>query len=280
MENRSKKPFVEYQEYWLLTAGKPEGPSETYYCSYLVGWQNQLRRDFRGNIQGWQRLFETKMKLWNASVTCESFKSLVGKVLATHKVTKIVCFGLGDMARRPPQVVPPPKKADQTVDAESDGAEVDSEMMQHAAALTMAEEARRHNGKEVQLLAQDPGYTDDTKGLLERMGFKVVGDFGAGGFAEVDDESIVFCAYVSAPVKEIVADLARPAAFISLFDQWPPFNNRNKPFADPESPRTRQMWQSYEGWDFPTSSIEVELMKGLHKLTIFVRTATDGAGST
>lgn len=119
-----------------------------------------------------------------------------------------------------------PRQAGQQVDVESDGAEVDSGMVQHAAALAMAEAGRRHNAKEVQLLAQDPGYTDDTKDLLTRFRSKIVGDSAAGGFVEVDDGFIVSCAYVSAPVMEIVADLTRPAVFISIFGHYPPFSSR------------------------------------------------------
>ncbi|KAH7248383.1 hypothetical protein B0J15DRAFT_527559 [Fusarium solani] len=271
------KPFVEYQEYWKLVASKPDGSSETYYCSYLVGWRNQLMRDFCGNIEDWTRLFETKRQLWNRSITCESFKSRLRKLLAARKVTKIVCFGLGDMARRPPEVTILPNQAAKQLDLESHGADVHAEMIQHAAALTMAEEIYRHDGKAIRLLAQDPQYTDDTKEFLREKGFEIVGNFGAGGFAEVDDESIVFSAWVAAPVKQIVADLARPAAFITMGDDRPPFNSFNKPFADGESPRTRQMWQGYEHWDFPTSSVEVEVMKGLDKLKIFTRARGEDA---
>lgn len=88
-------------------------------------------------------------------------------------------------------------------------------MKQHAAALTMAEETARLQGGSVQVFSQDPQYTDDTKRLLRTEGFEIIGDFGAGGFGEVDDETIVFSAWTNAPVKQIVADIARPAAIIT-----------------------------------------------------------------
>lgn len=46
-------------------------------------------------------------------------------------------------------------------------------------------------------------------------GFEIVGHFGAGGFSETDGESIVFSPFASVPVKQILADTARPALVIS-----------------------------------------------------------------
>jgi len=50
--------------------------------------------------------------------------------------------------------------------------------------------------------------------MLHELGFEIVGQHGARGFAEVDDDSVVFSAWVSAPVKQVIADLARPVAFL------------------------------------------------------------------
>jgi len=89
--------------------------------------------------------------------------------------------------------------------------------MHHAIALTIADTARscaQNGGMGVRLLTQDPRYTDDTKGLLRDIGFEIVGEYGVGGFAELDNESIVFSPFTSAPVKQIIADFARRAAII------------------------------------------------------------------
>lgn len=43
----------------------------------------------------------------------------------------------------------------------------------------------------------------------------VRGYYGVGGFAEIDEDSIVISAFAAAPVKQIIADLARPALIIS-----------------------------------------------------------------
>jgi hypothetical protein len=94
---------------------------------------------------------------------------------------------------------------------------VEGALTHHAIALTIANMVRscaKAGDAGVRLLTQDPKYSNETKDMLVEIGFEVVGDYGAGGFAELDDESIVFSAFANAPVKQIIADLARPAAII------------------------------------------------------------------
>ncbi|OBT85207.1 hypothetical protein VE02_05658 [Pseudogymnoascus sp. 03VT05] len=124
--------------------------------------------------------------------------------------------------------------------------------------------------REIRLLTQDPGYCDETKGLIKDLGFEVVGGYGAGGFAEVDDETVVFSPFPRAPVKQVIADLARPLVFITLTGTtvW---NARRKPYADPDSRRTKQMWEKYESWDFPVSSDSKQLGGSLHLLSGLTR---------
>lgn len=100
----------------------------------------------------------------------------------------------------------------------SENVEVDfvrGSMSQHSIALTIAQICCGSAENEVQLLAQDPDYTDKAKEMLGKNGFSIVGEFGAGGFAEIDDNSVVFSAFVEAPLKQIIADIARPALIIS-----------------------------------------------------------------
>ncbi|SPO07514.1 uncharacterized protein DNG_10208 [Cephalotrichum gorgonifer] len=213
------KPFVRYQEYWRLVFGEFDGPPGTFYCSYLVDWKNQVQRDFHGNVDGWETLFQTKQQLWKESATCESFRLQLRKLLASHRVTKIVCFGLGDIARKgPPVTVLSGGQGRQPQEPDLDTKDLYPCIMQHAAALTMAEETARLQGEPARVLSQDPQYTDDSKRFLRTEGFEIVGNFGAGGFAEVDDETIVFSVWTGAPVKQIIADIARPAAVITISD--------------------------------------------------------------
>lgn len=88
-------------------------------------------------------------------------------------------------------------------------------MVQHCIALTIAHICRGITISEVELLTQDPDYTEEAETILKSNGFSVVGQFGAGGFAEVDDNSVVFSAFVEAPLKQIIADIARSVLIIT-----------------------------------------------------------------
>ncbi|CAG8229735.1 unnamed protein product [Penicillium salamii] len=108
-------------------------------------------------------------------------------------------------------------------------------------------------------------YTEVAEEILTKKEFKIVGTHGAGGFAEVDDESIIIPPFAAAPIKQIIADLARPALIIST--GFEVFNGNEKPLADAESPRTRQMWLEYDTYSLPSHSDDVEIcsaLKGLH----------------
>ncbi|KND89126.1 hypothetical protein TOPH_06197 [Tolypocladium ophioglossoides CBS 100239] len=192
------KPRVKFQEYWTLVHSEPDGPLETYYCSYLVDWRNQTHRQFEMPIKGYKLALQEKWQLWNESVTCESFKKHLRELLGTRKVNKVVCFGLGDLTARPPcwwRI-----QNNNSVNKEPEIGFVEGSMMQHWAALTLAD--------------MDPQFTNETKEIVRLKGFEIVGQYGAGGFAEVDDETVVFSPFAQAPVAQIIADIARPAIFI------------------------------------------------------------------
>lgn len=166
-------------------------------------------------------LFEDTRKQWDTSETCEAVASLLRNLISGNetakKVTKVLCFGLGDINRKPPdwwRIENDSQPKDKQV---AETSIVEGALMHHAIALTVADVARscaQTADAGVRLLTQDPDYSDETKHMLLEIGFEVVGEHGAGGFAELDDESVVFSPFPSVPVKQIIADLARPAAII------------------------------------------------------------------
>lgn len=133
-------------------------------------------------------------------------------------MSKIVCFGLGDMNFKPPDWWRMENDSKAEDERELETSVVEGAFIHHAVALTMVEIIARtcseSRGVGLRLLTQDPGYSDETRDLLREIGFEVVGEHGAGGFTELDDESVVFSAFAAAPAKQIIADLARPVAII------------------------------------------------------------------
>jgi hypothetical protein len=216
-----RKPYVKFQEFWRLVSTKPDGPPETYHCTYLVDWTNQTVRNYEGPVENARLLFETTQKRWDTSDTCQTFTSQCHKLLRgcgnAKKVTKIVCFGLGDLNFKPPDWWRIQNSSKSEGERELETSVVEGSLTHHAIALTIADIARSYaqtGDIGVRLLTQDPAYSTETKVILQEIGFEVVGEYGASGFADLDDETIVFSAFAAAPVKQIIADLARPAAII------------------------------------------------------------------
>jgi hypothetical protein len=187
---------------------QPRGPPETYRCSYLVHWDKNYDERFRGIIPYADSVFEEIRKVWNKSSSCLLLQSRLEPVFSAKNVTKILCFGLGDMCRRPPCWYMDQPGSVVALEAES----IRRNAIQHSVALTMADMC---GANKVQLLAQDPKYTEEASEMLKARGFSIVGPFGAAGFAEIDNDSVAFAAFSAVPLAQIVADLARPAVIIS-----------------------------------------------------------------
>ncbi|KAI1844866.1 hypothetical protein JX265_009451 [Neoarthrinium moseri] len=152
-------------------------------------------------------------------------------------VDKIVCFGLG--------------RLDQTVGEDEVVVEMDSDdeslaypsnpMRQHAAAVAVAEhlEALRGDGHQVRVYAQDPLYTSTDKHVVPGAGISIVSGFGGRALLLVDENTIVMARQPAFPIREVVADLARPAAMF-----WTSMDVGG--FRDPRSVRTDLMREDYD----------------------------------
>ena len=89
---------------------------------------------------------------------------------------------------------------------------------QHAAVLTLQEVLTRRlreagdESTRVRCFAQDPMYKPADVEVLQEVGIEVLEDPRA--FLEVDEETVVVCVSPNVPVREVVADIARPAAMV------------------------------------------------------------------
>jgi hypothetical protein len=156
------------------------------------------------------QMFDEKYLLWKNSKTCKQLAALVQDVVGKNTVKKVLCFGLGDFCRTAPEWL---KKQYDSWDESSEVKNVTGCMIQHSMALTIAQLFR--DNEILPLLAQDPEYTEVAEDILAKKEFKIVGTHGAGGFAEIDKDSIIISPFAAAPVKQIIADIARPVLIIS-----------------------------------------------------------------
>jgi hypothetical protein len=142
-----------------------------------------------------------------ATATSTWFKSAEFKKLTScmnlyklDTITKVVCFGLGDLSR------------DEWYFPE-DGPRA---ALQHAAAMTVARLVKEKTGNSVLLYSQEPYYFEPVKQVVKEQGFMVYEGAGCSthGYVDVDENTIVVSISPNVPVRSIIADIARPAVMI------------------------------------------------------------------
>lgn len=85
---------------------------------------------------------------------------------------------------------------------------------QHALIITLRKilKARRENTTGISCYAQDPAYTETDKLILAENDISVLDD--PDGFVMIDDSTLVLSFAPDVPVRQIVMDIALPAAMI------------------------------------------------------------------
>ena len=71
---------------------------------------------------------------------------------------------------------------------------------------------KKRTGEDIRCYAQDPSYLDCDKEFLKTICIDTIED--PKGFLEVDEKTLVVSVSPDVPVKQIVADLQRPAAML------------------------------------------------------------------
>jgi hypothetical protein len=95
-------------------------------------------------------------------------------------------------------------------------------MIQHSLILDLKEFVlNRGKSEQYRCYAQDPSYSDDDVETLKHFDITVLDD--PSGFLEVDSRSILISISPNVPVKQIIADLCRPAIIVwnSEGKPWP-----------------------------------------------------------
>jgi hypothetical protein len=173
------------------------------YCPVRLRYPIQRRRIHTGKLLGsFKRdspesvrvAFKDGIKQWQGSPDCRRLRDLFDSMLP-QTVNKVVAFACGTMTIN--------YRQERTV-------------MQHAMALTILDILqRRRPGKQqpdIRCFVQDPSYTDTDEEILGGAGVTVVQD--PRGFLEVDDQTVVVSISPDIPIRQIIADIARPAVLI------------------------------------------------------------------
>ncbi|KAJ2974237.1 hypothetical protein NUW58_g8724 [Xylaria curta] len=185
--------------------------------------------------------FASVIREFEASDEAAAIAALVKTNLKGCTVNKVIVFGLGTIGyiRH--------KRHDHS-------------FYEHAAARVVARAAQEVSSSQVEpILAQDPFYTTVCKKVLAEFSIETIDGFGAKGFCLIDDNTIVIGHHPSFPLREIIADMGRPA-LISMRAQGPVptpkhlanlYNRR----ADVDSVRSRKMLEEYHGGSLPKQKV-------------------------
>lgn len=142
-----------------------------------------------------QENFHRERVEWEASKQCEELRLLLGSA-DIPPVQKIVAFACSTM----------------TWDDEARHRST----VQHTLILTirdcLAKRRQFSNPSTVKCFVQDPLYTSTDRQVLGDQGITVLDD--PNGFLEIDEETIVLSHAPDIPVRQITADITRPAMMI------------------------------------------------------------------
>ncbi|KAK6953501.1 hypothetical protein Daesc_005806 [Daldinia eschscholtzii] len=188
--------FHGYQELGFPSALRSNGLP---YSSMTVG----IRRLYDGrvaeNLHTQNEMFARVEYAWNSNPIGVHFHTTFMRLPFPPYINKIVCIGLGNFVLR----------ADFKRDPN-----MQLSLYRHLAVLAAVEVLYSRFGRQIQILAQDVNYSPDCAAFLFKKGFSIVGPYGAGGLAEIDDKTFVFSPNPDFCAKEVVADIARPAAML------------------------------------------------------------------
>ncbi|KAK3896879.1 hypothetical protein C8A05DRAFT_39575, partial [Staphylotrichum tortipilum] len=195
--------------------------------------------------------FSTGVQAWRETEECMRIKTLLATEPLPASITKIIAFALGDIAQ------PRSRQA--------------RSICQHAMILSVRDALDRRRGPDqpaIRCFAQDPAYNDVDEKVLGEAGITVLGD--PRGFLEVDDATVVISISPNIPVRQIVADIARPA--VLMWDMC--FVCKT----DPESSRVQRMV-----WDHYTEPVPVGEKEMFGGTSMYIRRTDAGlaeAGQT
>ncbi|ORY60059.1 uncharacterized protein BCR38DRAFT_488248 [Pseudomassariella vexata] len=274
------KPLISFRLYQELVYNCA-APGNSGRCAvYLDSFTKQVPKMPSGVLAA--QYHEVK-KAWNISMVCLELRDLLEKLRipggkdGKKGISKLICFGLGTMEEDfVDKLDPKPWRS----------------MTQHAALMTIVDLLEERQGHRIPIVAQDPWYTEDTRDILECDNVDVAEGYGSLAFTQIDSQTLVYSVNPSVPVKQIIADIARPAIMIcnrikprsEEKTEWEPVQTGDTPTkylapwcADEDSPRTREMAQEYNTMNFP--DYETPEPPRFGDLKVYVRKADFVAGN-
>ncbi|KAI2606736.1 hypothetical protein GGR54DRAFT_406730 [Hypoxylon sp. NC1633] len=273
--------MVQFHGYRNLAFPPPQRPNGMPYCSIslkALPFDYSCSRDLQTELDA----FHKCTAIWLTNPIGQMFYSMFMRVQLPSYINKIVCFNLGSITSRP---------ANDYVSARH-------AMYKHAAAMTIVEALHRRFGTVISLFAQDTTYCNKCTQVLYKKGFSIVGMHGAGGFAEIDEHTLVFAPNPAFCLKEIVADIAEPAAMlwntVVSTEEYEKNDRSYRPVvlddeltchyelrqSDTDTPRVRALVDKYDRQTFPLTNLLGPVSLYTRKGTYAPKEAVPTAAST
>ncbi|KAI9759800.1 MAG: hypothetical protein M4579_002099 [Chaenotheca gracillima] len=236
-----REPILHYSGIQHLTSRRDEVAPLYAYCNIRIAHcmepphrssKEILEAPLSCTREEVETNFQCVRAQWESSDARKHLKSMLCSIDFPSPVTKIVGFACASMAY------------------DLQHACRQASAFQHALLLTLQEdigEKQGNNSHHIRCYAQEPAYDSIDEHVLAGHNITVLDD--PKGFLEVDDSTVVFSCAPNVPVKEIIADIARPAVMI-----WNRVCEDDPTHAktDPNSPRVRQLARSsYKELEFP-----------------------------
>ncbi|KAJ5702666.1 hypothetical protein N7488_010214 [Penicillium malachiteum] len=212
--NTTEVPDWAYASISLIhRVDRPDNESETrkWIPTTPIGEREDVARDFQETLQAWEK-----------SETCENFKSTLCSVVSGHEIDNIIGFACGSIAL--------------------EGNEQCA--VQTAVLLTVRNWLKeRDEDRRIPCYLQDPMNTDIDREVLADWDVEILDD--PRGWLKVDERSVVLSVAPNVPVREIIADIARPAILI-----WFKVPDKDESSTDPSTSRVREMMADYDVYQF------------------------------
>ncbi|KAI2471565.1 hypothetical protein F4781DRAFT_102219 [Annulohypoxylon bovei var. microspora] len=252
---KKAKYKVQFNGYRTLAFPPASRPDGIPYSSVSVTTArfDRVEIDDGADLKLWYEIHEH----WIPNQLNQELYAMFMRLPLPPYINKIVCFDLGTVSMRHYE----------------EGILTRMGAYRHLAALQLMECLRKRFGGMIRMVAQDTRYRKDCEKVLFQRGFEVVGSHGAAGLTEIDDRTLVFAPSPEFCLKEIVADIAQPAAMFcnpvltpeetdaKTKSKWSVILDDNltchynKSEKDPDSPRVREFIQDYDKHIFPETDL-------------------------
>lgn len=143
--------------------------------------------------------FDRHCEAWLQSDTRKGLDDLISST-RLPPVDKIIAFGLGSIS---------PIRSDRQAAVKRSERR---SCAQHGMVMSLARLIERQYGGEVACYVQDPAYFDTCKNVLSSRGVTVLEP--EEGFVLLDERTLVVSIHPNIPVRQVIADLGRPAVMI------------------------------------------------------------------